>query len=127
MPYPIVVFHTDWPREVREWVASASRSTVLWQQINFDEETLPYGAGQYGGSKEQRDAVLEFLRPYHPHGIRYTSPGYHGYGYRLMCRFFAGLIHHAPLLRELDYYMRLDGGNVTHERGRGAPAAGKVL
>jgi len=123
VPYPIVVFHTDWPREVREWVASASRSTVLWQQINFDEETLPYGAGQYGGSKEQRDAVLEFLRPYHPHGIRYTSPGYHGYGYRLMCRFFAGLIMHAPPLSLFDYYWRMDNGDSLVTKIRQDPFA----
>ena len=27
-----------------------------------------------------------------------------------MCRFFAGLIFHCPMMREYDYYMRLDGG-----------------
>ena len=27
----------------------------------------------------------------------------------LMCRFYAGLIHHAPLARKLDYYLRIDG------------------
>ena len=27
----------------------------------------------------------------------------------LMCRFYAGLIHHAPLARRLDYYLRIDG------------------
>jgi hypothetical protein len=38
----------------------------------------------------------------------------------MMCRLFAGLLIHAPLLREFDYYIRVDGGDswwVDEERG----------
>ena len=38
-----------------------------------------------------------------------TKANIHGFGYMLMCRFYAGLIHHAPLARRMDYYLRIDG------------------
>ena len=65
--------------------------------------------------------MVDFLRPYHPHGLQNPSPGYHGYGYRLMCRFFAGLIVHAPPVSLFDYYWRLDNGDSRVVRIREDP------
>lgn len=36
---------------------------------------------------------------------------FHGFGYRTMCRFYGGLVFHSPLVREFDYYWRVDGGD----------------
>ena len=70
----------------------------------MDEGTLP--------TYYARDAVLSYFRSKHPKGdVELPNKKMHGYGYRMMCRLFGGLIFHSPLMREFDYYMRLDGGD----------------
>ena len=105
--YPLIIFHDDWNEEDINVIARAAKSTlVLGHRIEFDAAALPLHLG------ERRDRVLSSFRAIHPEGnLSMPCKNCHDYGYRIMCRFFAGLIHHAPLLRELDYYMRLDGGD----------------
>ncbi|KAJ1455062.1 hypothetical protein M885DRAFT_227194 [Pelagophyceae sp. CCMP2097] len=83
---------------------AAGSSRAWWQRVTFDGSSLPpylYDVNRtVGGWKD-----------FHFGGdlSRATKANIHGYGYMLMCRFYAGLIHHAPLARRFDYYLRIDG------------------
>lgn len=102
--YPVVIFHPDWTAADRAAAEAKSTVPIFWQRIKMDEGTLP----EY----YERDSVLQYFRSKHPQGnVELPNKKMHGYGYRMMCRFFGGLIFHAPLMREFDYYMRLDGGD----------------
>jgi hypothetical protein len=84
---------------------AASSAPIFFQQIVISEETLP----KYMHS---RDSILSGLRALHPQNNMSLPPGFHGFGYRQMCRFYAGLVFYAPVLRKSDWYMmRLDGGD----------------
>jgi len=77
----------------------------MFHQITFDEGTVP-------AYTPYRDDLIQFFRDRHP-GKNVTHPNrnWHGFGYRNMCRFFGGLLPYAPLIREFDYYVRVDGGD----------------
>ena len=110
-PYPLIIFHEDWNEPDLQQIADAAPSTlVVWHRINMGAGALPTYLDTQG-----RDHVIRAFKAVHKNG-NFSLPGkdgtgFHGFGYRMMCRFFSGLIHHAPLLREMDYYMRLDGGD----------------
>lgn len=42
----------------------------------------------------------------------------------MMCRLFSGLLFHAPVMREFDYYIRVDGGDSRWGTGGYADASG---
>ena len=117
-PYPFIIFHEDWEDSDFDAVVRAAPSTlVVWHKINMVEPGLPEYVDVHpvSGATGRRAAVVEAFKAVHMKGDlslgSKDGKGFHGFGYRMMCRFFSGLVHHAPLLREVDYYMRLDGGD----------------
>ena len=102
--YPLVFLHADWrTSDMRALEAVIDgRVRCFWLQIRFDENTIP-------PSLYDVERTLTGWRRLHPNGdIRVPGKG-HGYGYHLMCRFYSGIIFHAPILRRFDYYLRIDG------------------
>ena len=105
--YPVLFYHSDWDgadQEKLEVHSGLTRFKNWWQRITFGPESLPpefYDVNRTVGD----------WRTYHVNGdlARETKDNIHGFGYMLMCRFYAGLIHHAPLARKLDFYLRIDG------------------
>lgn len=103
--YPTVIFHEDFNDGDRALMEAASSAPVFFQKIRIAEETLP-------AYMQGRSFILSALRVLHPHNnVSLPSQGIHGFGYRQMCRFFAGLVFYAPVLRKFDWFMRLDGGD----------------
>ncbi|GMH87599.1 hypothetical protein TL16_g10909 [Triparma laevis f. inornata] len=111
--YPVVIYHEDYTDAQKRAVESASPNTkVFWFQIAFGAVALP----EY----ISREDIDREIAPNHepsaenPKGnieVPHSRGKFHGFGYRCMCRFFGGLIFHSPLVREFDYYWRLDGGD----------------
>ena len=117
-PYPLIIFHEDWEDSDFAPVVQAAPSTlVIWHKINMAEQGLPDYVDVHpdSGVTGRRDRIIDAFKAVHMKGDltlgSKDGKGFHGFGYRMMCRFFSGLVHHAPLLREVDYYMRLDGGD----------------
>ena len=102
--YPTVIFHEDFDDDDRAFMEAASSAPIFFQRIVIAEETLP-------SYMHNRDSILSGLRALHPQNNVSLPPGFHGFGYRQMCRFYAGLVFYAPVLRKFDWYMRLDGGD----------------
>ncbi|GMH89751.1 hypothetical protein TL16_g11551 [Triparma laevis f. inornata] len=111
--YPVVIYHEDYTDAQKRAVESASPNTkVFWFQITFGAAALP--------DYISREDIDREVSPNHepsaenPKGnieVPHSRGKFHGFGYRCMCRFFGGLIFHSPLVREFDYYWRLDGGD----------------
>lgn len=107
--YPILLYHSDWTRSDQQTVERASGlgekgHRAWWQRVTFGPESLPpylYDVNR----------TVAGWRELHVGGdlTRATKDNIHGFGYMLMCRLYSGLIHHAPLARKLDYYLRVDG------------------
>mmetsp|Transcript_5659 Transcript_5659/g.7033 ORF Transcript_5659/g.7033 Transcript_5659/m.7033 type:complete len:458 (-) Transcript_5659:154-1527(-) len=105
--YPVIIFHEDYNDDDRQHIESKTKGfvNIYWQQIQINEDTLP-------SYMNQRETILTELRLLHPEqNVTIPNPQIHGFGYRQMCRFYSGLIFHAPILRLFDWYMRLDGGD----------------
>jgi hypothetical protein len=119
--YPIIIFHEDWTQEDMDQVLLFRKQyflklqthlqmpeeavPIFWQKVNFGETSLPL-------YMDNREAIVRFMRQAHPNcDVTISNLQLHGFGYRTMCRFFSGLIFHAPLLNEFDYFLRLDGGD----------------
>eukprot|EP00756_Hemistasia_phaeocysticola_P060843 Hpha_TRINITY_DN4363_c1_g1::TRINITY_DN4363_c1_g1_i1::g.50235::m.50235 len=92
-PYPVHVFKErptdEWARAVRKLTAS---------KITYTDVSSVFASPPYGVPPEVTTHWIEVLS---------RGEGHH-LGYRLMCRFFAGLFVHDPHLRRYDYYWRLD-------------------
>ena len=109
--YPILLYHADWtPEDMRLLEKAAGLNAAggsvraWWQKVAFGPSALPpylYDANR----------TVAGWRELHVQGDlnQATKANIHGFGYMLMCRFYAGLIHHAPLARRLDFYLRIDG------------------
>lgn len=111
--YPILLYHSDWTRRDQLTVERESalndfaphkRHRVWWHRVTFGPDSLPpylYDINR----------TVAGWREHHFSGdlARATKNNIHGFGYMLMCRLYSGLIHHAPLARKLDYYLRIDG------------------
>jgi len=74
---------------------------IIFYEVNLEipPETL----------KKFGNKIKEYF-PHPTHGagpIAYGHPGF-SVGYRSMCRFFSGSIYHQPILKEYEYYLRLD-------------------
>jgi len=109
--YPLLFYHADWRDEDKTKLETAvglnmndDKYKAWWHPVVFGPEALPpylYNV----------NATITGWQQLHVDGDlrRETRNNIHGFGYMLMCRFYAGLIHHAPLTRKLDYYLRIDG------------------
>ena len=120
-PYPLVIFHEDWLPADKQQVEAVVKVKVFWMRVRMDDQTLPsyYEANRelvYKGMLTLPGVVNTTAHPWW-----HKDTLHHGYGYRNMCRFFAGLIFHSPLMREFDFYMRLDGGDSRLGRVRADP------
>ena len=105
--YPVVIYHEDYTNEQKQRVANATQSEVFWLKISLAQ---PSSLPRY----YDLAAVRNVTQASHRFGdLRLPSMrgAYHGFGYRMMCRFFGGLIFHSPLVREFEYYWRVDGGD----------------
>lgn len=104
--YPLVVYHEDYTRTQKKLVRKATRAYVAWFRIQFGIEALP--------SYYDRPSVVRTVSSAHRSGnlsLPHMRGTFHGFGYRMMCRFYAGLIMWSPLMVEFDWYLRVDGGD----------------
>ena len=111
-PYPFVILHEDLDssdKDALQRMADANlhptvHCSIFYVKINMVLDVLP----RYVDSKELR----EYFKRRHPEGnVSLPHRHWQGFGYRVMCRLFGGLIFHAPLLRHFQYYLRVDGGD----------------
>jgi hypothetical protein len=79
---------------------------IKYQLIEFDVPDYP---------KEIVDNIPEFF-PHPTHGNGPVAWGHPGFsiGYRHMCRFFSGEMYKFDILRQYDYYLRLDTDSFIH-------------
>jgi alpha 1,2-mannosyltransferase len=104
--YPVVIYHEDYNDEQKKNLQSATKSKIFWFKIQFGPAALP----DYYDMK----AVMKEVGANHEGGDinkPHSRGKFHGFGYRTMCRFYGGLVFHSPLVREFDYYWRVDGGD----------------
>ncbi|ORC93603.1 alpha-1,2-mannosyltransferase, partial [Trypanosoma theileri] len=94
-PYPVHVFHEKMPQDRQEVIRDVllSARNVTFEDVSQFWRTLPHGV-----SEEQ---LNEWMNT--PEQRRY-----HKRGYRIMCRFWAGLVWQLPSLDSYEYYWRLD-------------------
>jgi len=106
--YPLVVHHEDLTDAQQQRISDQVRSSaVVWQRVNFSvDAALPK---YYDYAAVFRDVNLSHR------GGNLSSPSmrgtFHGFGYRTMCRFYAALVMFSPLLLQVDWYLRVDGGD----------------
>lgn len=79
---------------------------IKYQLIEFDVPDYP---------KEIADNIPEFF-PHPTHGNGPVAWGHPGFsmGYRHMCRFFSGEMYNFDILKQYDYYLRLDTDSFIH-------------
>lgn len=106
----IVLFHEkSFDKSYQNQVKKPNKSNVLFLEIEFE---VP----EY--SKEISDNILDYYpHPTHakngPHGESHLKqygfyhPGF-SMGYRHMCRFFTGWMYEQEILKNYEYYLRLD-------------------
>ena len=97
--YPLLFYHADWRDEDKTKLETAvglnmndGKYKSWWHPVVFGPDALPpylynVNATVSGWQQLHVDGDLR----------RETRNNIHGFGYMLMCRFYAGLIHHAPL------------------------------
>jgi hypothetical protein len=104
--YPVVIYHEDYDEDQKRRVQSATDSPIFWFKVQFGPASLPayYDlqtvVDEVGANHEGGDI-----------GLPHSRGKFHGFGYRTMCRFYGGLVFNSPLVREFDYYWRVDGGD----------------
>ncbi|KAJ8614503.1 hypothetical protein CTAYLR_000769 [Chrysophaeum taylorii] len=112
--YPVLLYHSDWLHQDQIIVERACGLNSFsqqkkpyrawWQRVTFGPESLPpylYDVNRTVAGWRELHVAGDLSRA--------TKKNIHGFGYMLMCRLYGGLIHHAPLARKLDYYLRVDG------------------
>lgn len=82
-------------------------------QLNIKYQLIEFDIPDY--SKEIVDNIPEFF-PHPTHGNGPVSWGHPGFsmGYRHMCRFFSGEMYKFDILKQYDYYLRLDTDSFIH-------------
>lgn len=106
--YPLTIFHEDYNETQTREVARWTRSAVFFAKIDLSPHALPKYLRKYF------KAIMAAVKPAHRNGNMWLPSmrgSYHGFGYRMMCRFFAGLIMHHAALVEYTWYMRVDAGD----------------
>lgn len=119
-PYPVIMFHEDYTDADKAELRAAAGPTVpiVFIRLGLSSLALP--------SYYDAPAVHALMRDIHmQHGGRgnLSEPamGTHGYGYRMMCRFFSALLVYHPAMRPLEFYMRIDGGDSRLDQLRQDP------
>jgi hypothetical protein len=81
--------------------------------LNIRYETIEFKVPEY--SQEILDQIPEFF-PHPTHGNGPVAWGHPGFsmGYRHMCRFFSGELYNHSVIKEYDYYLRLDTDSFIH-------------
>lgn len=81
--------------------------------LNIRYETIEFKVPNY--PQEIIDQIPEFF-PHPTHGNGPVDWGHPGFsmGYRHMCRFFSGELYTYSVLKEYDYYLRLDTDSFIH-------------
>lgn len=83
-PFPVIVFHEDLLPTDMTWLEEAGGAGVDFQRVSFSgHEGVYVNAARYGDRVDS-------------------------YGYRMMCRFFCGVMQNHPALAGFDRYMRMD-------------------
>jgi hypothetical protein len=104
--YPLVIFQEDYTMRQRVAVASQTRVPVVFPRVDFSTGALP----GYLNLSLIEPAVRASHR-----GGNLSLPSmrgtYHGFGYRMMCRFYARHIFWHPVMMLFDWYMRVDAGD----------------
>tara|TARA_X000001036_G_scaffold428332_1_gene457980 strand:+ start:941 stop:1750 length:810 start_codon:yes stop_codon:yes gene_type:complete len=104
--YPIAIFHEDYNSSDRRRAKEQIAAPVAFHRVDFSPNALP---SFYNISRIRSDVAAS-----HRNGDL-TQPSrrgtYHGFGYRMMCRFYAGQIFNTAALRRADYMLRLDAGD----------------
>lgn len=107
--YSITIFEEDYDDLQKQRVRSQTRSRVDFFRLSFSPNALPEHIRRKFMTKVRRDVA-----PAHRNGnlsLPAMRGTYHGYTYRAMCRFFAGIIMRHEALQPYEYYLRLDGGD----------------
>ena len=106
--YPVHIFHQDYDDTQELAVRQRTRSPVFFRKLDLSPTALPKHLHKYFRR------IMADVKPAH-RGGNLSMPSmrgtYHGFGYRMMCRFFAGLIMHHDELKEFTWYMRVDAGD----------------
>ena len=90
--YPVVIFHENFTDTIINNIRSHTNSYMMFEKITFE---IPNFLNKLDIPKY----VYIDDSPY--------SAGFN-IGYRHMCRFFAGMMYNQPILKDFDYYWRLD-------------------
>lgn len=104
--YPVVIFHEDYTSDQERSVARRTHSPTIFSRVDLGPGALP----EY----LNLSAIAQVVGPAHRNGnlsLPARRGTYHGFGYRMMCRFFGMLVMRTPLMLEFDWYMRVDGGD----------------
>lgn len=97
-PYPVIVFHENLPPASRRAISAAVPSANHSNGAHFEDVSRFWATLPHGISEDQ-------LRQWMATG---DQPRFQGRGYRLMCRFWHGLVWTLPVLNPFEYYWRLD-------------------
>eukprot|EP01062_Namystynia_karyoxenos_P035635 TRINITY_DN26063_c0_g1_i2.p1 TRINITY_DN26063_c0_g1~~TRINITY_DN26063_c0_g1_i2.p1 ORF type:complete len:436 (+),score=124.91 TRINITY_DN26063_c0_g1_i2:153-1460(+) len=92
-PYPVHIFKENATEEWITKVRALTTSTVTFTEVRHVFDAPP--------GKVHNDTTTYWIE------VLARGAGHH-LGYRLMCRFFAGVFAEDPKLRDYDYYWRLD-------------------
>lgn len=87
--------------------------TNIKTNLNIKYQTIDFKIPEY--SENILKQIPEYF-PHPTHGIGPLGWGHPGFslGYRHMCRFFSGKMYEFDILKEYDYYLRLDNDSFIH-------------
>ncbi|PVU95855.1 hypothetical protein BB561_001567 [Smittium simulii] len=92
--YPIILLNNqEFTKEFKETVSRITRSKVLFGHVNGDAWSYPRWINQ---TKVRTERITK----------KYAYA--HSESYRFMCRYMSGYIFNHPLVRDLDYYWRIE-------------------
>lgn len=86
--YPIIIFHEDFNESLMDEIQKCTQSKLKFERVKFEIPDFL-----------KKEKIPEFI---YVEGFEFSI------GYRHMCRFFSGLIYQNPVLKDYDYYWRLD-------------------
>jgi alpha 1,2-mannosyltransferase len=98
----VILFHENDFEKYKDRI----KYPVLFQEVSFKIPDYP---------KNIMDNIPEFYpHPTHGNGpIAWGHPGF-SLGYRHMCRFFSGEMYTYDIIKQYDYYLRLDTDSLIH-------------
>lgn len=93
-PYPLVVFHEDFTIDDELYLTAmlSNRTVVTFLRVNFNAYPGNITRGMIENWSNGGDGSVAGRGP----------------GYRMMCRFWSGIVQNHPSLDRFDYYLRLD-------------------